>query len=58
MYDPLALDRQRIEQERLRRRSDLPRHASPATADRAETRARGGLHLRTLRRQHRPVASC
>ena len=51
MYDPLALDRQRIELERLRRRTEsAPRRPQPnGLAAREPTR-----HFRALRR--RPAA--
>lgn len=57
MNDPLALDRQRIELERLRRRSEsASRRAVPVEAVCGEPTSR---HPRVLRRSHRrPAAAC
>jgi hypothetical protein len=55
MYDPLALDRQRIELERLRHRTEsAPRRPDPTDSSPAE---RTG-HPRLLRRSHRRAAAC
>jgi hypothetical protein len=56
MYDPLALDLLRMEQERLRRRTETaPVRPTPESADHQPT----GRHLRALRRSHRrPAAAC
>jgi len=53
MYDPLALDRQRIDLERLRRRTEsAPRRPQPTGCASHETTR----HFRTLRR--RPATAC
>lgn len=57
MYDPLALDRQRIELERLRSRSESAVRRNP-TGERSET-STAHRHLRGLRRPYRrPAAAC
>jgi len=57
MYDPLALDRQRIELERLRRSAEsASRRPAPVESVDQEP-AHRSLHL--LRRSHRrPAAAC
>jgi hypothetical protein len=57
MYDPLALDLQRIELERLRRRAEsASRRPTPPECVDQEPASRA-LHL--LRRSHRrPAAAC
>jgi hypothetical protein len=57
MYDPLALDRQRIELERLRRRTETA-PLRPARASR-EDQESTGRHLRIPgRSRRRPAAAC
>ena len=58
MYDPLALDRQRIELERLRRRTETaPRRPDyPSTGD--TSRGHGEGWLRSRRSHRRPAAAC
>ena len=53
MYDPLALDRQRIELERLRRRTESAPRRPQQTGNCAVESTR---HFRGLRR--RPAAAC
>jgi hypothetical protein len=58
MYDPLALDRQRIEQERLRRRADsaIP---TPRRPKRSRTHARTAMAaVASLLPHPRPAAGC
>jgi hypothetical protein len=57
MYDPLALDRQRIELERLRRHAEsASRRLAPAESSTPESADR---HLRVLRRsRRRPATAC
>ena len=55
MYDPFALDRQRLELERLRRLAEsASRRSVPAESHHHE---RAGRHLRALRRSQRRAAT-
>lgn len=55
MYDPLALDRQRIEQERLRRRANA---AIPTPRRPRRTRVHLGAAMAALLPHPRPAAGC
>ena len=58
MYDPLALDRQRIELERLRRRTELAARR-PSATDEGQHHEPTSHRLRVLRRAHRrPATAC
>ena len=57
MYDPLALDRQRIELERLRRRAENAPRRPDATPRPHLSHGRTDAFLR-LRRHHQPAATC
>jgi hypothetical protein len=57
MHDPLALDRQRIDLERLRRRAESASQRQAPLASVDQEPASRSLHL--LRRSHRrPAAAC
>lgn len=62
MYDPLALDRQRVDQDRLRRRAErAPRPDDRARSDQHVARRRSRLTLRVALAglaHRRPATDC